>query len=534
MASFNPTEEQMAIFDIVAGEIRFKGSDPIPRENLAVDAVAGSGKTTTAVCSIPYAQRVHKRIGFTAFSKEIANTLQEKVGLACQAGTMHSLGFGLVREKFGDVKLIDWKYEEIAKREFPSLFRTGLKGFKRIKPEFAAFGPLCRIIREQNIEIGFVSSETSKRIVEIAEKQGISLPSKDWIPELLGACFQCLQIGADDPKEIDFCDMVWLPVFHKLGVNKFELLYGDEAQDFNPIQQQFFLQMAERKIIIGDPYQSIMGFAGADTNSFANMTKWIDGRTRPLSTCWRCPSSHLELARHFVPHIQAAPRAIDGEIGQVLVDQVIRNSKAGDMILCRANAPLVGVAYQLFQEGKPAIVRGKNIGQGIVNLVQRLMPDTISDLSMKLGQHKDKEVRKLIDRDASQDAFNALYDQIECINTMASNYETVGEFIEGAKKLFGDDKETRPDQVILSSIHRSKGLETENVTILNPSKLCAFGEDEESYQQEKNLAYVGLTRAKKSLNFCGKPGDGYEEGGLHGWVSTLANRTTAPQKGKRF
>jgi superfamily I DNA/RNA helicase len=109
----------------------------------------------------------------------------------------------------------------------------------------------------------------------------------------------------------------------------------------------------------------------------------------------------------------------------------------------------------------------------------------------------------------------------------------VGEFVHGAKSLFGDDKETRPDQVILSSVHRAKGLETENVTILQPSKLGAWGETEESFQQEKNLMYVALTRAKASLNFCGSLGDGYEEGGLHGWVSTIANRKVSPSRKKR-
>jgi DNA helicase-2/ATP-dependent DNA helicase PcrA len=529
--SFAPTEEQMKIFDIIGKEISFRGGQI---ENLAVDAVAGSGKTTTAVASIPYAKSVHKRLGFTAFSKEIAKTLQAKVGLSCQSGTMHSLGFGLVKERFGDVALVNWKYDEIAKREFPSLFISGRNGFKRIKPEFAAFGALCRIIREQNLEIGFVSSDTVKNIVTIAEKQGISLPSKDWIPELIGACFECIQIGADNPKEIDYCDMIWLPVFHKLGVNKFDLLYGDEAQDFNPIQQKFFMQMGERKVIIGDPYQSIMGFAGADTNSFGNLTNWLDAHTRPLSTCWRCPSSHLDLARYFVPHIKAAPNARDGEICQVLEDQVVRDAGPGDMILCRSNAPLVGMAYRLFQEGKPAIVRGKNIGQGLIGLVKKLMPGDLTELNLKLGQYKEKEVRKLIDRDASQDAYTALYDQIECIQTMAGNYDSLQDFLDKAGKLFGDDEETRPDQTILSSVHRSKGLETENVTILQPSKLCAWGESEETYQQEKNLAYVALTRAKSRLSFCGKPGSGYEEGGLHGWVSTIASQNVAPSRKARF
>jgi len=530
--SFTPTEEQMKIFDIIGKEISFRGGQI---ENLAVDAVAGSGKTTTAVASIPYARSVHKKIGFTAFSKEIAKTLQSKVGLSCQAGTMHSIGYGLVRDRFGDVEIVNWKYEDIAKKHFPSLFRDGKNGSKWIKPEFAAFGALCRIIREQNCEIGFVSSDTIKKISQIADEQGISLPSKSWIPELVGACFECIQIGADNPKEIDYCDMVWLPVFHKLGVDKFDLIYGDEAQDFNPIQQQFFIQLGERKVFIGDPFQSIMGFAGADTNSFQNLTKWLDAHTRTLSTCWRCPVSHLDLARHFVPHIRSAANAIDGIVNPGVTSEfVIHSSGPGDMILCRSNAPLVGMAYRFFESGKPAVVRGKNIGQGIVSLAKKLRPDDMSDLNIKIGRYKEKEKQKLIDRDAKQDAFNVLNDQVKCINEIMSHYDSVNEFLEGCEKLFGDDGETRQDQVILSSVHRSKGLEAGKVTILEPSKLCAWGETEESYQQEKNLAYVALTRSKGVLNFCGEIGKSYEEGGLHGWASTIASQNLAPSRKARF
>jgi superfamily I DNA/RNA helicase len=530
MSQFLPTPEQMKIFDLISGSWKMRDTET---GNIAVNAVAGSGKTTTAVRSIPYAAKRYNRIGFTAFSKEIATTLQGKVEGQCQAGTMHSFGRSLVVERFGNMPLENWKYLEVAKKEFPSWFTTGARGFKRIKPEFAAFLALTKIVREQNIAIDAVFADLTIEIANIAGAMGISLPSKSYLPELIGGVLRCLEIGADNPKTMDFGDMIWLPVHHKLGVNKFDLLFGDEAQDFCPVQQAFFMQLSEKKVIIGDPYQSIMGFAGADTNSFKNLTKWLGARQLPLSVCFRCPTSHLDLARHLVPHIEARSGATEGHIGQVVVEQIIRQAEAKDMILCRSNAPLVSVAYRLLKAGKPALVRGKNIGEGIVGLVEKLEPNDMADLNLRVQKWKEREIAKLVDRDANEDSFTALNDQVECVIEMASNYDTVGEFVPGAKSLFGDDNETRPDQVILSSVHRAKGLETENVTILQPSKLGACGETEESFQQEKNLMYVALTRAKASLNFCGSLGEGYEEGGLHGWVSTIANRKVAPSRKKR-
>lgn len=525
--SFLPTPQQQQIFDYIGGNRNFRFSES---GNISVNAVAGSGKTTTAVASISYARKRFKNIGFTAFSKEIATTLQNKLAGGCTAGTMHSIGFGLVRERFGSVQVQEWKYLDIAKQEFPSWFTTARNGFKRIKPEFAAFHALTKIVREQNVSIDAVLEDLIKTICDIAGSQGISLPPKQYLPELIGGVLRCLEVGADNPTVIDYGDMIWLPVYHQIGVNKFDLIYGDEAQDFCPIQQKLFMQLGEAKVIIGDPFQSIMGFAGADCRSFANLTKWLDARKCPLSVCWRCPTSHLDLARHLVPHIQASANAVEGEINRVGVDATVAQSKAGDMILCRANAPLVSVAYRLLKSGKPCIVRGKNIGHGIVGLIQKLNPFDMHDLNLRVQKWKENEVKKLVDRDAKEDAFTALYDQVECITEMAGSYDTVQEFVDGASKLF-DDRST-PDQVILSSVHRAKGLETGDVTILQPSKLGAWGETEEVYQQEKNLLYVALTRAKNSLNFCGSTGN--EEGGLHGWVSSIASRNVAPSRKKGF
>lgn len=58
------------------------------------------------------------------------------------------------------------------------------------------------------------------------------------------------------------------------------------------------------------------------------------------------------------------------------------------------------------------------------------------------------------------------------------------------------------DVPVLSTIHKMKGSEADNVFIIDyPNFPYEFeGQDEESEQQEKNLQYVALTRAKKTLN----------------------------------
>jgi len=55
---------------------------------------------------------------------------------------------------------------------------------------------------------------------------------------------------------------------------------------------------------------------------------------------------------------------------------------------------------------------------------------------------------------------------------------------------------------ILSTIHKTKGLEFDHVYLLRPDLLPApwvDEDDEESMQQEKNLEYVAVTRAKDTF-----------------------------------
>ena len=68
-------------------------------------------------------------------------------------------------------------------------------------------------------------------------------------------------------------------------------------------------------------------------------------------------------------------------------------------------------------------------------------------------------------------------------------------------RLFTDDKVE--NAVMLSTAHKSKGLEANRVLILLPNKLPLHWPHQLEWQmkQELNLKYVALTRARKELIF---------------------------------
>lgn len=515
-----PTPQQQAIYDVISGGRKLRDTES---GNIAVDAVAGSGKTTTATQAAKYAAKRYKRIGFTAFNRSIAEELQKKLGGSAEASTLHALGKKLIGSKFNHLTVDSEgkKYRDIVKAEYPSFFESkGTRSF--LKPHAAGIMALINLIRNENIPIQTLTSDILKLVSNAADIQGIQLPSKEYVDEVVGAAFRCLEIGSDMAltSKMDFLDMIWLPVRLELAQGNYDLLFCDESQDFNKLQQKLIMQVCSggNTVIVGDPYQSIMGWAGADSQSFRNLSRFLDAKEMPLSVCWRCPKSHVELAQKLVPHIQHSDFAIDGFISTTDPYSIVNKAKPKDLIICRNNAPLLSVAYSFMKARIPVSIKGKNIGDDIVHLIKTLDPVDMPDLNRRLSRWHERETKKLLDREAHVTAFDALNDKHSCIVELASELNSPSELIEFCQDLFSDV--VTDSCVQLSSIHRAKGLEAESVFLIRPELCCARANDEESYQQEKNLLYVAITRAKNHLWVTG--------GGLcspfEEWVGEVASR----------
>lgn len=67
-------------------------------------------------------------------------------------------------------------------------------------------------------------------------------------------------------------------------------------------------------------------------------------------------------------------------------------------------------------------------------------------------------------------------------------------------------KNKQPD-VLLSTIHRAKGLEAERIFLLNPDEMPLKWSNQQAWEleQEYNIKYVALTRAKHELYLVKSP-----------------------------
>lgn len=470
-----PTPQQETIYEAVRGG----------NAHLVVEALAGTGKTTTAVGCLN--QGLDGRVGFVAFNAHIAAELATRLPPTVPACTLHSLGFAAVRRTFGNVAVDENKLRKLAQSLAPDAYPS-----VRIAAEQLA--RLCKYT---------LCGTTPEDLDTLVEHYGTEVDDRDRtkVYKLVG---RLIEQSAAQTAVVDYDDMVWFPARHGLQPDSFGLLLVDEAQDLNRAQQSLAKAAVPSGRIgfIGDRHQACYGFTGADTDGLPRLTKELSATVLPLTVTWRCPALHVELARQIVPELEAAPNAIEGEVATDNLKGIAASVRPGDLVIARKNSPIVGLTYRLVLAGVPALMRGREIGRGLVQLIHRLKPASIGDLIDRIEEHRDKEERRLRRKDAPASQHDALNDRCDCLGQLASQVTSLDQLEEFITSKFDDN--VKPGEcVVLSSVHRAKGLEADNVFVLDPGSLPLVRRDSKAWQrtQERNLVYIAVTRAKRVLTF---------------------------------
>ena len=258
-------------------------------------------------------------------------------------------------------------------------------------------------------------------------------------------------------------------------------------------------------MFVGDTHQAIYGFRGADVDAMDNLSGALAAAQLPLSVSYRCPRKVIELAQKIVPQILPRADAPDGVIDSVTDQQFLSKVTPGDMVLCRLNAPLVKPAFELIRRGVKAIIRGREIGSGLVNLIKRVQKrnkvedSDLTSLIKCLGEYVDAQVHRLRIAHKENQAM-ILEDQLLTIFAMSDGARRISDLVTRIGTIFSDDVQG----VVFSSIHKAKGLEAQRVFVVAPETI-PFARATKDWQiaQELNLAYVCVTRAMEELHFVG-------------------------------
>lgn len=468
---------------------------------LIVEAVAGSGKTTTIVEAAKRIPAQHRAV-FLAFNKSIATELGARLPKTVESKTLNSLGNSAVWKSLGKTQLNDKKTLDLVEAWSRS---AGSPELSRDEQRFVA-GLVAKAKSHALVPAGGKYKgfdATQERWLELADRYDIDLGEN--FARMLLCADDVLRAGLEQKHIIDFDDQMYFVVAMDLHCTQYDWIIVDEAQDVSHVQRmmlQKFLKRDGRIIAVGDTRQAIYGFRGADSDSMANLAKVFRADRLPLSITYRCAQTIVKQAQTVVKHIEAAPTAPVGVVKNLDSLDVAALTPA-DMLICRYTAPVIGVAYKMMGRHIACHVQGRDIGAGLVALIKRVGGKYWEQLSLDMFQSKlsdwrqrelDKAAKK--DDEAKMDAISDKYESLQAVinGSQLTDLRSIAGEIEN---MFSGTT-----GVLLSTVHRAKGLESDRVYILDPGSMPAKRAKQAwQLEQEYNLMYVAFTRARHELYF---------------------------------
>ena len=482
-----PTQEQDRIF-------KFTQKRP---ENILIKAYAGAGKTTTIVEAVKLLPK-DKNITFLAFNKHIQEELKTKLPSHVRCYTTYGLGMSAIKRKYGDsIQFDEFKADKLIQKKSKS---WGLLEELRTEEEVALYlnnmKKLCNLCR-------LTLTTNPKYIPYVADRYDIPLRK----PKDVKRAMKVLDTMSTDRRTFDYTDMIFMPAIdNAIWFFPQDYVFVDEVQDLNRCQIRIIEKVLKknrttkkiegRLIAVGDFFQGIYGFNAADEKSFEWFEKFPKTKVMPLSVSFRCSKAVIEEAQKIVPDIKALPDAPEGTVRD---GNVLEEAQSGDFVLCRTTMPLVKLFFQFLTQGKKAIIKGSDIGVHLIELIGKVnnLDRLITFWEAELENYRSDLKKEGILNPNDHSGYATLEDKVTTLLFLARVSDSILDLKHKIKSIFTDEIQG----IVLSTVHKIKGLEANRVFIVRPDLLPMQTAKPWQYIQEKNLEYVAYTRAKLDLIF---------------------------------
>ncbi|WP_137887728.1 3'-5' exonuclease [Pseudomonas sp. 2FE] len=444
-------------------------------KHLVVKAYAGCGKTSTLVAYAKHHSNL--RMLYLAYNRAIRDEGAEKFPKNVTCKTSHQLAwpqFGRhYQHKLGNIRLTD----------AATLLETRNWGDVR-----DAIAVLNAYQSSADQEIGLAHFFTGLGEEESAECGADHI---DWT--IIAA--QRLWDAMIDPKNKFVCQHdAYLKLFQLSNpVLPYDVILFDEAQDSNPVTASLVAGQNARKIFVGDKWQQIYRWRGAENALDTQIELGAD-------------AMFLTNSFRFGPMIAGVANAIlkqQGEerplVGIGARDRVVTSLPFGTDRYTVLNRTVVGVIMTAID----AVSGGQMVfWNGGIEAYQ------ISDLedayNLKKGRKDEIRNKRLFgefrDFEAYAEAAEESKDaEMNRMLRILKEHDDIPKLIAALRRNSTDDSDVA--DVIVSTCHRAKGLEWD-VVVLEEDFPDIFDEEKVSPEQrvdELNLLYVAVTRAKKTL-----------------------------------
>jgi superfamily I DNA/RNA helicase len=495
-------------------------------------APAGSGKTTTLVARIAWLVDGGvdpSTIAAITFNKRAADELSERLDLALgeigvpsgrvRVRTFHALGREILKSAGVDVERLverDALLREIlpdatvaSRRRLDTAF-SRLKLDLRVDPADVAADP----------NAGPVASVFASYEQTLAERGALDFD--DFVA-------RTLKLLDAHPDAL----ATWRARCAHLLV--------DEAQDLDRSQLDLALVLAapaNRIFLVGDDDQSIYGWRLADVRRVLTLAMVLPGLRRiDLETNYRCPATVVSRAvrlidrneerfrKRIVPRPDAPGRVIlagdsrdETERIETLFEQTPEQADTTIAVLARTNRellPAISVAVAHDRPFRPPaaalLVDDPRVDSLLDEVARDGTPDVPLLVRLQRVRSRAAKVRGAVDVDDGIKEEELLGAMI----AWAAPYESLDELRaavvairERVARLARDDA-----TLTLATVHGTKGLEWDHVAVLGmevgrfPSRraVADHPEPDRALEEERRLAYVAWTRARRSLTLMYDP-----------------------------
>lgn len=476
----NWSHYQEQIFDAISSS----------KKNLIVQAVAGSGKSTTL---FEIAKRAGERVLFLAFNKIIAEYASKKMGDGIDCRTFH--GFGLQT-----IKKFTGRYPEIVQSKVWDLVKTNYKKHN-YRDEWYPGSIMNRVIKKIRT-LGMMSYE-EEDIIEFVENHPelwsrepkTAQQERAWIFSNIRQIPNLLRTLDNNLDIIDFDDMVRLPCMHQM-IKKMRIWHRtvlvDEAQDMNPYQIELIMQLKAKKvrtICVGDSNQAIYAFRGSFADSLERLQELTNAEEHPLSVTYRCKSNIVDFVNDTIEGSEMEAFNDGGNVfytqKEGLVGYIVDQNV--DLMIGAKNKSLLELWVMLAKSRIGSSLKGTGISEELRCIIKDHKPEDLNELLKNVDQalldayvydeDKEETVCTLADKTV---------ELMRCIRVLVDAFEILT--LKGLNDVLLDMEKDCVRQI--HTVHSAKGLEDTHALIL---------EDWFPNDQLENMKYVAYTRGSDAL-----------------------------------
>jgi F-box protein 18 (helicase) len=468
--------------------------------NIKINAVAGSGKTTTI---IEYANTrpATSKILYLAFNKSVKLEATKKFadkGLNnVKVETAHSLAYRhIVFQNNYKVRSQGYKTNEIA--ELLNLKGTGEKLTEYV------------IANHINKFIAYFCNSDKQRVHDLNYLDTITDPTaKAFVESNYGyiVAQSRLLLSKMDKGEIEITHDFYLKKFQLSNPQlPFDYILFDEGQDASSAMLDVFFNQKATKVIVGDTHQQIYGWRFA-----VNSLEKADFKTYHLSSSFRFGQDIANLAMEVLKF----KKHLGGHQSISIIGKGNSKEIKSKAVLARTNLGLLLKAIEYVTEKKTVkhIYFEGNINSYTYADEGASLYDVLSLYNGKRHLIKDNLIKAMKDLDELDDYIGKTEDaQLAMMVEIVREYgNKIPDIIKAIKEKHVENDDKEKAEMIFSTVHRCKGMEYDAIQLVNDfiseEKLEKLKENKKAEEinasklnEEINLLYVAVTRTKNSIH----------------------------------